>query len=173
MFKPSADRFILRNGESYEYRDEFGNMAYGLQFGHTFANQWQLRSYYDRLNLNVRAGESDGQFEARGHSYGVDLIYQSQHGLYAGLGINSTRSNKQKDALPRATLGYRMDLKDRFFTTLEYNVQHDSDFTDQQISWTLNYHLGRDARQQMLPREFRERRARRAQSSGGNPSPPQ
>lgn len=158
LFKPDADRFITRQDESFAYRDSFENLTYGLQLGHLFDNQWQLRTYYDRVNLNVR-GEQ--QYEARGHSYGADVMYQWRNGLYAGLGINQTRANRQQDSGPRGSLGYRLELKDRFFTSLEYNIQRHGDFNDQQLHWSLNYRFGRNPAQQMMPREFIERRQQR------------
>lgn len=160
-----SDRFRNYNEQSFPYRSGFEHFGLGVQFGVEFDNQFQIRSYFDRIRLNV----SDNAANAWGHSYGADLLYRFDSGVFIGPGLNNTRTNAQRNATLRGTIGYRYNLLDRFFTSIEYSLQQSSDFTDQHVVWSLNYRLGRDVAEQTLPREFRERRAER-QARAGSPT---
>ena len=158
VFNPDSSRFVAVNDTAYPYRNDFESPGLGLQYGLAFTNRWQLRTYFDRIRVNV----SEGQSNVWGHTYGVDALYRFASGMYLGAGVNSTRTNMQRDPMLRATVGFQFDLLDRFYTTLEYNLQTESDFTDQQVIWSFNYRLGRDIHTQTLPREFRDRQRERA-----------
>lgn len=166
VFNPDSSRFVAVNDTAYPYRSDFESPGLGLQYGLAFTNRWQLRTYFDRIRVNV----SEGQSNAWGHTYGVDALYRFARGLYVGAGLNNTRTNMQRDPMLRATVGFQLDLLDRFYTTVEYNLQTESDFTDQQVNWSLNYRLGRDIHIQTLPREFRNRQRERA-AQQASPAP--
>ncbi|MCC5879444.1 MAG: OmpA family protein [Idiomarina sp.] len=158
---PDDSRRMVNDNIAYPYRNNFESPGFGLQYGIAWNHHWQLRSYYDRIRMNV----SEGQPNVWGHSYGVDALYRFDSGVYTGVGLNSTRTNQQRDPMLRASLGYQVELLDRFFTSLEYNLQSESQFTDHLVSWSLNYRFGRDMDTQTLPREFRQRRQQRSTQS--------
>ncbi|RUO25379.1 OprF [Aliidiomarina minuta] len=137
LVNPDSDRWIFIDGTEFPYDSGFSSLAYGLQFGHRFSNNWEIRTYYDRLNTDV-----DGASSGSGHMYGVDGIYNFRNGIYAGIGINNTRFNQEKDAFLRGTLGYRFQLSDRWNMGIEYAIQNDGDFTDQYAGANLNYMFG-------------------------------
>ena len=166
VFQPDSSRYTVANDTAYPFRSEFANPGLGLQYGLVFTNQWQLRTYFDRVRLKV----TEGQNNVWGHTYGVDALYRFASGIYMGAGLNNTRTNMQRDPMLRGTLGFQFELLDRFYTTVEYNVQTESDFTDQQLNWSLNYRLGRDMATQTLPREFRARQRARASQQHTHPA---
>lgn len=137
LINSDSDRFINYDGLAYDYDSGFAHQAYGLQLGHRFGNNWELRAYYDRLRTDV-VGESND----RGHSYGADGLYNFRTGIYLGAGINSTRFNDATDRFLRGTVGYKLPFADRWNLRAEYAYQTSSDFDDQYLGLSMNYAFG-------------------------------
>lgn len=154
-----SDRFINIDGDAYSYDSGFTHPAYGLQLGHRWANGWEIRSYYDRLNTDVRGSGSE-----RGYMFGADGIYNFQNGLFLGLGINSTEFNDESDRFLRGTVGFVMPFAERWNARVEYAYQTESDFDDQYLGASINYLFGfrtrteaREEPTQVAPTEDRTR----------------
>ncbi|RUO25378.1 hypothetical protein CWE09_01185 [Aliidiomarina minuta] len=150
---PDSDRFFNPDDQAYDYRSGFSSYTYGLQIGHRFNERIALRAYYDRLRTSISEYNSSGT----GHSYGTDLLYHFDNSVYLGIGINSTRYNKEKGPFGRLTIGFQAPLRDRFHLSFEAALQNDNDFLEPYLGLSLNYRLGRDVEQQMLPRHLRDR----------------
>lgn len=142
-----SDRFININDEAFDYDSGFSHLAYGLQLGHRWANGWEIRAYYDRLDTDV-VGASDDD----GHMYGADGIYNFRNGIFLGAGINSTEFNDATDRFFRGTVGYTIPFADRWNARVEYAYQTSSDFDDQYLGMSINYLFGFASQQRTEPR---------------------
>ncbi len=156
---PDSDRFRAFQQQALDYHRGPQHPGIGIQVAAPLTEHWWLRSYFDRVRLQVADGPN-----AWGHTYGTDALYHWASGAYAGVGINHTRMNVQRNPMVRGSLGYRFTLRDRFFVTTEANLQGNRDWFDQQLSVSLNYQFGRDFGQQTLPRTFHQRRQQRLES---------
>ncbi|MCC5879443.1 MAG: OmpA family protein [Idiomarina sp.] len=148
LVNSDSDRFINIDGTAFDYDSGFAHTAYGLQLGHRWANGWEIRSYYDRLNTDVSGAGSDS-----GYMFGADGIYNFRNGIYLGAGINSTEFNDATDRFIRGTVGYTLPFADRWNARVEYAYQTSSDFDDQYLGLSLNYGFGFATRTEARPEE--------------------